>query len=723
MKTSTSKNNEGSNSHSSTPFFNKGHFFSQNQNTKTPFFAPSSKSAEDIADEHGTSASSEPLDYIESGFDLTRHKMETLKREDIIKSSLKTKSGRLLRVSYDEETYNRMKKDLEEGLAIYYEAWRIGDQLPKSFFSEPQKVHIEYINIPLEEEQTASNSSVNYKLTFYPDSSISIDLVQSPYTMESTTLDKKSKRRAKHFKRLGSWEAFGLDRIEPLSPLEYTFPNQNPDEYFKQHPEIELLLYSKLRELWKANKKSTEDSSHTFFIAAKESPNRKAIFEMTVNLRETGRHREIDSTVEYAMEDLTREDSINDPIAGFDKEEFLETHTEKEIKDLQQNDHPKISGRKLGKITGIDLIPEAEKALVRHTIMKYYRSFNITATDPETMKKVEKNMDNAEVDVIIPIPDTKTDVYYTLRFRTFSPQKGAEETNVEVVRIGKPGKDFFDPNLPDIRRAPEFPRTKDINALKTWIGKRYTEDAFQIDTEIENFDELVTQLNAQLQNNVTDPEWFKKAYGLNIINDSDTARKLLKKLLKDTLKGIDEKEKEKHLGGTKPFTPGELILLELSLETINTDFLKKIRSTSLIRQEVVFSENKEWGGLAHSHPQKAIRMADESFEKSDSIFYGSNQGVHNSLVKPLVHEFGHVVAYSNELKWQKAFDKYAEKHKLKPITDYANWGDHKKEFRSELYAESHTLFLLDPEWLLKNHPKVFFWFDELNKNGEPPKIE
>jgi hypothetical protein len=406
------------------------------------------------------------------------------------------------------------------------------------------------------------------------------------------------------------------------------------------------------------------------------------------------------------------------PPAGYAAHDFAD----KGIEDAQTTLDP-LQQDKLGTINGLDRAHPEERAAVKFAILQYFRSQ--PSTDPAKQRSGTRN---AEVDAIVPIPDTaglttRRRVLYTFRFTP-----NARDPKIQDVDIQRIGEQGVDAGI-DVRLAPRgrlarvngfaahaqgATEADKVASLTLWLKQRYpavTPGASATVADLEK------DVDAQILAGSTDPKWYEANYGIKILTKED-ARTWL----------------DKGLGYHKPedlldlldFKPSELPLLEYVLERMSDGILSTFKGLRLIRQKVYFEwkngafEKKERtaGVTRGERPStRTIALFDAATDNPDALFAGGLDPSGKPVAEagsalPFTHELGHVISFRPGV--QKAFDKMvADKH-IKPITWYAA-----TDPPNELFPEAFALYYADPAWLKANWPDLFDFFDALDKQAPP----
>jgi hypothetical protein len=362
------------------------------------------------------------------------------------------------------------------------------------------------------------------------------------------------------------------------------------------------------------------------------------------------------------------------------------------IHEAQTKPHATL-GDKLGYV---DLrgVPAGEVLSAKYAVVRYWRDVNTR---------------NAEVDAILPIAGSDKRVYYTLRFRS--------DNEVDVERVGQEGSSAkLDPARLDVARVHGYDTNSAEPAkLKTWLGTRYP----GVKSEGATVEELRTSANNAMNAGVGAAAWYETNYKILVLGATAA---------KSRLKSVHKlKEPEVPDAEMKTFTPQELKLAELSLQTLTDRILATMRFLRLGRQVVSRqadgTERKTTAGGkvgAITYTTGTARMIvayDDGINDAGGTLagvHGAPEGVHDPHVLLLTHELGHSI--ESKLGARVAFNKFVERENIQPFTRYAG-EDPEKEF----FPEAFALYQTDPEWLRRNHWSVYEWLDTLNKTGKVPK--
>jgi hypothetical protein len=401
--------------------------------------------------------------------------------------------------------------------------------------------------------------------------------------------------------------------------------------------------------------------TETLFLVSGKKDKSGALSELNIELRPGGRPAEVTPVGDYRNRDygdLLLENAQTKP-------------------DLKKGDM-------LGyvKLTGV---PPDEMVSVKFVIAQY---FTVMGTR------------NAEVDAVVPIAGTKRQVFYTLRFRP--------DNEVDVERVGEKGSSVkLDPSRMDIARV----RGYDANAadppkLKAWLGKRYP----GIKPTGATVEDLRASANQSMSAEAGTPGWYQANYKVTVI-DGATTQKRLRSVHKLNAKQTPDAD-------NKDFSSDELRLAELSLQTLTETILKLLHYIRLGRKKNhrqadgttgTYGGQTFWNGSA-----KTVVMYDSGMADNASAFRGGPEGVNVPQAMLIMHELGHVTEPMTGAK--PAFDKFVKKAGIRPFTHYAE-SKPDSEFFTEAFAISQT----DPEWLRRNHPSVYQWFETFNRTGKVPK--
>jgi hypothetical protein len=381
---------------------------------------------------------------------------------------------------------------------------------------------------------------------------------------------------------------------------------------------------------------------------------------------------------------------------------------DEDIEEAQTRPDPQ-KGDKLGQLIGLDKLPADERASVKYAIYQYFAA-NKTR--------------NAEVDAIVPIVNSPAAagalggkprrVLYTLRFE-------ATANDVTVQRIGEQGKDVSLAPEGGLARVNGYAdRARGLNRagpapeeLKAWVKHRYMSVSIDANATVE---QLETSVTAQVRVGSSDPKWYHGNYGIEVLDLKAAEDWILHDVDSDRRQIVDLKDFN---------LTTELPFLELVLEQMSDAILKSFAGVRFVRQAVClkwnpttkdFDRQPETAGITEPD-HRTIRIFDQAFVNRDALFLGGigsggRPDVRASAAEPVAHELGHVVSYGPGV--EQAFH---ELEGIKPITRYA------QAKPDELFAEAFSLYYNDPEWLKANSPKLYTFFDNLDKSGalqKPP---
>lgn len=343
---------------------------------------------------------------------------------------------------------------------------------------------------------------------------------------------------------------------------------------------------------------------------------------------------------------------------------------------------------KLGTITGIAELPAEEQLPAKYAILQYFGN----------------HTRDAEIDTIVPVPNTDKRALLTLRF-------GAGN-NVSVQRIGEDRKGFSLGKLGDVRQVNGFAvNSADIPAMITWLKKRYPGVTPRGATAAE----LQNSVTAEIQTRSGTPAWFKENYGIDILTPS-TAQGQLARLFQYS---------PQQLENLQDFAPSELQMLEVTLEKMSDRLVSKLRGVQMARQKIAVEligitstkfaiNNRAEAGLALLRGNdRMIVIFDSVNLNSEALFVGgAGAGGQITIVAEtfwaFAHELGHVIAAMPGTK--EAFAGLVKTKASQPVTWYAASNP-----KDEFFPEAFALYLGDPEWLRSSRPDLFRWFETLSK--------
>ncbi|MDF0668203.1 MAG: DUF4157 domain-containing protein [Nitrospira sp.] len=307
---------------------------------------------------------------------------------------------------------------------------------------------------------------------------------------------------------------------------------------------------------------------------------------------------------------------------------------------------------------------------------------------------------NAEVDAVVPITGKKRHVFYTLRFRP--------DNEVDVERVGEKGSsEKLDPSRMDIARVRDYEANASEPAkLKTWLGKRYP----GVKPTGATVEDVRDSANQAMSSDAGTPAWYQANYKVTVIDGAATQTRL-----RNVHKLNDKQTPD---ADNKDFTPHELRLAELSLQTLTETILKLLHYVRLGRkanQRKADGTIGPYGGETFwNGSNKTVVMYDSGMGDNASAFRGGPEGVNVPQAMLFTHEFGHIMEPRSGAK--RAFDKFVKDAGIRPFTHYAE-----DKPGTEFFAEAFAISQTDPEWLHRNHPSVYQWFETFNHTGKVPK--
>ena len=367
--------------------------------------------------------------------------------------------------------------------------------------------------------------------------------------------------------------------------------------------------------------------------------------------------------------------------ARYNARDFADLQIEKIQTETETQDRDK-----LGPITGLVELPAEERLPAKYAIWQYFG----------------KGTRDAEIDAIVPIPNTEKRALLTFRF-------GASN-NVSVQRIGEDRKGSILGNLGDVRQVNGFgANSADIPTLVAWLKKRYP----AVTPRGTTVTELENSVTAEIQMRSGTPAWFKDNYGIDILAAS-AAQPQLTRLFQ---------YKAQQLVDLQDFTPSELQILEVTLESDH--LLSRFKGLQMARQKTSVEligvtaakfaiNNPLEAGVALLHGNdRLIVIFDSANLNSESLFIGGlgaggKPEIAVETLTAFAHELGHVVAAMPGVK--EALDGLVRTKKIKPVTWYAASNP-----KDEFFPEAFTLYIGDPEWLKGNRPDLFRWFETLSR--------
>lgn len=462
----------------------------------------------------------------------------------------------------------------------------------------------------------------------------------------------------------------------PVPPSGYTPPVLSKgamnfpggvDDYFKKHPDEHKQLYH--------------------FIENAPGPKASQI----VTTTETQNNVKHDSAIR-----VTLERDVKGKLTSLELELLSETpipvenppadYASRTRIDIELEKNQAKAKDKLGAVNIPASVPADEQASVKYMVWQYFDS----------------GTRNKEVDIIIPIANKQTRVFYTLRFRPTT-------NDVDVERVGEEGAT---PKTKQtgmaIERVEGFTsNSTDEATFKTWVGKRYP----SISPQGKTLAELQDSVSKDMQANAGTPAWFKRNYSLEILNATAGETRLQKVHKLSAQETVDMKD----------YTSAELNQMEFGLQTMSDPQLSELKTTQMARQKVLLEikgnmivPDTKTGGIArHIGSDHTITMFDTAASRDKFQFAGGSGGVREASVQTYIHEFGHV--FADKASLEAPFQAFVKAKKIPPLTWYA------KTKVTEQFPEAFALYQTDPEFMKNNAPDLFTWFEELKKTGKPPK--
>ncbi len=330
-------------------------------------------------------------------------------------------------------------------------------------------------------------------------------------------------------------------------------------------------------------------------------------------------------------------------------------------------------------------VPPDEMVSVKYVVANY---FSVIGTR------------NAEVDAVVPIAGTRRQVFYTLRFRP--------DNEVDVERVGEKGSSAkLDPSRMDVARVRGYDaNADDAGKLKGWLARRYP----GVKPTGATVDELRASANQAMSREAETPAWYQANYKVGVLDGAATQKRLR---AVHTLNAKQTPDSD-----NKDFTPAELKIAELSLQTLTETILKLLRYVRLGRKAFGRKTDgtiESWGGQTFwNDSQKTVVIYDSGVGENASAFHGGPEGVNVPQAMLFTHEFGHTTEPTTGAK--TAFNKFVKKAGIRPFTAYAE-----SKPDTDFFAEAFAISQTDPQWLRSNHPSVYEWFETFNRTGKAPK--
>jgi hypothetical protein len=313
------------------------------------------------------------------------------------------------------------------------------------------------------------------------------------------------------------------------------------------------------------------------------------------------------------------------------------------------------------------------------------------------------------VHAITPIAKTQKRVLYTFRFKPKS-------NDVDVHRVGEVDKDVSLAPQGDLGRVNGFSaNSKDVPTLTSWLKKRYP----GVTPTGNDVADMQKSVSAEIQTKSSTPAWYQANYGIEILTAA-TAESRLKSV---------HQLKPPQVADLQDFSPSELPILELALETMSDALVATLKGLRMGRQKIFIESDggkpprftpvpSEGGVTWTTGAERTIIIFDAASRNAGNLFLGGigpggKPAVEIETAMTYAHEIGHTVADLPGVK--KAFDNFVAKMKIRPVTWYAA-----AKPPTELFPEAFALYQSDPAWLKQNWPDLANWFDTLSATGKAP---
>ncbi|MFA5951868.1 MAG: hypothetical protein WC807_16450 [Hyphomicrobium sp.] len=550
----------------------------------------------------------------------------------------------------------RMQADADERDAVLATAWQLR---PQTISAKTAIIAI----IPKRTTKPQSND-IAYQITFIPGSG-----AQDKHKIETRFISEGLGVRP----ILTSASAAGtIPRLPPI--YSYAgFPQNNIARYWAAHPgELKSILH------WIGTNASTDFNQILNTNVVEASVHRSAYFHLVgartssgpiARLRVVFLGSAIPVTSKLPQQDTSRD--------------FGDLQIEKAQAEVDTQKHDT-----LGAITGLaELLPE-ERLPAKYALWQYFM----------------KGTRNAEVDAIVPIPNTEKRVLLTFRFGTGN--------NVGVQRVGEDNKGSSFRHLGDVRLVNGFgANSADIPAWMAWVKRRYP----SVTPIGVTMAELVNSVTAEIKLRSGTAAWFKENYGIEILAPS-VARSQLARSFQFS---------DQQLMALRAFTSSELQMLEFTLEKMSDPLVSIFRGMKMARQKTsveligvtstkfAISEPAEAGMALLRGNNRLVVIFDSGDLNSEALFLGGagaggKPEVATEALMVYAHELGHLVAAMPGMK--DGFDGLVKTKKIKAVTWYAA-----SNAETEFFPEAFALYIGDPEWLKRNRPDLFGWFQTLSR--------
>ncbi len=329
---------------------------------------------------------------------------------------------------------------------------------------------------------------------------------------------------------------------------------------------------------------------------------------------------------------------------------------------------------------------------------------------------------NTEVDAIVPVGTGSRSVLYTFIFGV--------NNEVTAIRIGESGSATgqVDTQRIDVSRVRGFPgNSATPAALRTWWSARYPHGGAltpdppaaapgQPAAQPISSTALISDMNRLITAGIRNRNWFDQNYHIEVLDAQGTANRLQ----------TAHNAPANIVTDTIDFTPTDLRMLELSLQTLSDDELAHLNGVKLGRKTASITRNGanyQAGGAG----QYGLTLMDSTggtmerttlffqslYANNQSLFRGSTAaGALPEVTMGILHELGHAAGYDAGI--ETAFTAWLAQHPQAAPTWYAASGT------SERLPEFFALYHTDPFFVCNRYPLVYAWFEALATTGNPP---
>lgn len=256
----------------------------------------------------------------------------------------------------------------------------------------------------------------------------------------------------------------------------------------------------------------------------------------------------------------------------------------------------------------------------------------------------------------------------------------------------------------------------DAATLRQWWNRRHP--ANKLPDDESDVAAMKRSIESMLSTQLTG-KWFVENYGIFVLDES-TGRDWLTTISSDR---IDSRQS----GLLKNWAYRDLMMLELSLNRFSEPILIRLRDVRMLRStdlpadaKIGDSVGRPAGLTLHtasgSTAINTVFIFDLTYQSGELLFErGEGALTLPYATRTFVHEFGHVVGFSNRSAPHERFNARFLGTNAEKMTWYAA-SDPSDELMPEAFANHY----LDGAWLKESHPDVAAWLAQLAETGVAP---